>query len=98
MPINLSWLDSQQNAMTGLLTRLANLNSGSNNLPGLLQVAAEIEEAFTPLRPDIAERIPLPPAEHLTPDARITHQPLAPLLRFAKRPTAPTKVLLVIHY
>src|SRR5688572_19388352 len=98
MPIDLPWLDAHAAPMADLLTRLANQNSASHNTQGLHQVATQLEQAFSPLNPDISERIQLEPAQTLTPDAKLIHHDLGPCLHFAKRPTAPTRILLVIHY
>ena len=84
MPNDFAWLESQQPAMVDLLTRLANVNSGSHHQAGLARVAAEIQDAFRGLRPEISERIPVSSA--------------TACLRFAKRLGAATRVLLVIHY
>ena len=98
MSIDLPWLDAQATPMADLLTRLANLNSASHNTDGLHRVAGQLEQAFSTLNPDISERIPLKPAQTLTPDAKLIHHALGSCLRFAKRPTAAKRILLVIHY
>ena len=84
MPNDFAWLESQQPAMIELLTRLANVNSGSHHQAGLTRVAADIQNAFRALHPEINEQIGLANA--------------AACLRFCKRLQAPTRVLLVIHY
>jgi glutamate carboxypeptidase len=98
MPIDLSWLPTQQNAILDLVTRLANQNSFSYHVAGILSVAAELERSFARLNPDIAQRVPLHPAQTLTDKANLIAHDLGPALRFAKRPDVPTRVLLVIHY
>ena len=85
MPIDLPWLDTQATPITELLTRLANQNSSYHNTKGHQQHATQLDQAFYNLNPDISEQIAL-------------RQDLGSCLRFAKRESAPKRVLLVIHY
>jgi glutamate carboxypeptidase len=98
MPIDLAALRTQQNAIRDLVTRLANLNSFSYHIPGILSVASELERSFAQLNPDGTDRIALHPSQTLTDKAQLIAHELGPALRFVKRPDAPTRVLLVIHY
>src|SRR4051812_45603141 len=92
------FLQDRQSAMLELLTRLASINSSSHNPAGLTAVADLLQHEFRVLQPDHTDRTALPPAETLSPTAELLHSPVGDLLSFAKRPTAPLQVLLVIHY
>lgn len=94
----LAYLDSRCDQMIDLITRLANLNSYSYHLPGLLAVADLLRREFAALEPDSVDTIPLAAAETLSQTGEILHTALGDLLSFVKRPNAPLQVLLVIHY
>jgi glutamate carboxypeptidase len=98
MTDSLAFLNDRQEAMVDLLTRLAELNSYSHNLAGLGAVANVLQREFGALGPDRVERVALPAAEALSASAEVVRTPVGELLSFVKRPGAPVRVLLVIHY
>ena len=55
-----AWLETNQENMVADLIELANQNSGSDNLNGLLAVADWLEDWFG-IHPAVLHRIPLPP-------------------------------------
>ena len=58
----LQWIDGQESRMIDLLTRWANVNSGTQNLPGLNEVLTLLEEEFGKLGGE-NERITLEPQQ-----------------------------------
>jgi glutamate carboxypeptidase len=93
-----AFLDARAPQMLELVTRLAGQNSYSHHIPGLRTVAAALDDAFTVLVPDRVAVTELPPAEAVDAGGSIVRSPLGPLLCFEKRPDAPLRMLLVIHY
>lgn len=79
------------------LTALANLNSGSHNLPGLATVADWLEDwmSFEETR---FERIALPPRATVEDSGEIVRHSTGPALRWDHRPESPRRILLAIHY
>jgi glutamate carboxypeptidase len=85
--------------MTALLIQLAEMNSFSHNLPGLADVAQRLRQELATLEPDRLELIDnLSPARSIGENGETVEQPVGPLLLASKRPSAPTRVLLMIHY
>jgi glutamate carboxypeptidase len=94
---HLHWLAHQQQIMTDLLIRWAEVNSGSRNLPGLDCMLDLVDAEFRVLRGD-REIIELDPAEVVHPDGHISREPLGRALRIRKRGDASFRVFLGIHY
>lgn len=92
----LSKLDAIREVMVHRVIEWSNINSGSNNLQGLNQIAASITEAFSSLQCH-QEQISLPSQEIVDEAGNIQQFQPGPLLRFWKRPEAKTQVLLVGH-
>ena len=59
---HLQWIDGQESRMIDLLTRWVNVNSGTQNLPGLNGVLTLLEEEFNKLGGE-NERITLDPQQ-----------------------------------
>lgn len=79
------------------LRRWSEINSGTDNLPGLARMHAELVEAFAPLGGEM-KSLDLPPATSIDSGGNIVSQPLGQTIQIIKRPDAPLRVLLVIHY
>lgn len=94
---HLAWLDDQRIPMVETLRTWAEINSGSDNLAGLEHMATRLRDAFADLGAS-SERIALPPSAQVTEDGQVGARPHGALLRFTKRPEAPHKILLCIHY
>ena len=56
----LSWIDSQQSRMVSLVTRWANINSGTYHLAGLHHLSQAIQLEFACLKADSVEHLQLP--------------------------------------
>jgi glutamate carboxypeptidase len=91
IPASISALPSRRAELTALLERWANLNSGSNNSPGLARMAAELRATFS-------AAFPAAQFEELSADAPGYNPPGAKALRFRLRPNAPHQVFLCGHY
>ncbi len=83
--------------MERLLKSWVEVGSGSRNLPGLEKMLSMLCEAFTVLEAKM-EIVPLQPQELLQPDGSLVSIPLGRALSVSKRPNAPLRVLLSIHY
>ena len=92
----LNWIDSQQQRMASLVTRFANINSGTYHLAGLHHLAQGIQLAFASLNADSTEHLQLPPHRKIDSRGNPTEAPLAEALRFRKRADAPRQVFLTI--
>jgi hypothetical protein len=57
----LDWIDSQQQRMVSLVTRWANINSGTFHVAGLHHLSQAVQLAFAKLEADSTERISLAP-------------------------------------
>jgi glutamate carboxypeptidase len=79
------------------LRRWSEINSGTDNLAGLARMHAELVEAFAPLGGE-TKSIDLPPATSIDSGGNIASQSLGQAIQIIKRPDAPLRVLLVIHY
>ena len=93
----LSWIDSQQSRMVSLVTRWANINSGTYHLAGLHHLSQAIQLAFASLNADSTEHLALLPHQKIDSHGRPIEAPLANALRFRKRPDAPLQIFLCIH-
>jgi len=93
----LDWIDTQRPRMGELTAALAQINSGSHHLPGLEKCAAAIIHEFQPLGGQITQ-IALPPQQLMSLDGRHELHPLGRAMEIIKRPSAPLRVLLAIHF
>ncbi len=93
----LNWIDTQAGLLAQRLCEWANINSGSRNLPGLARMLATLQEEFSMLGGEMG-RAPLPPLEEIDSFGNVVPVPLGEALVIRKRPEAPIRVLLCIHY
>jgi glutamate carboxypeptidase len=93
----LKHIDSQRDGDVELLRRWSAINSGTYNVAGLRRMEDELRAAFAPLGAS-EELIDLPPAESIDSSGNIVRLPLGRAIRLIKRPDAPRRVLLCIHY
>ncbi len=82
--------------MVDLLTRWANVNSGSHNLPGLNDMLALLEQEFSVLGGETA-RVEISPQRPENSAGGAVRAPLGKALLIRKRPTAPLRLLLCCH-
>jgi glutamate carboxypeptidase len=94
---HLAWIDSQQSRMVSLVTRWANINSGTYHLAGLHHLSQAIQLEFACLHADSVEHLPLPPQKRIDSRGNFVEAPLGEALRFRKRVDAGRQVLLCIH-
>lgn len=81
------------------LVALANQNSGSDNLPGLLAVAQWLEDWFWPDLKDVDfQRVAIPPRKLVNSQGEVEQTETGPILRWDFQPQAERRVLLMIHY
>ena len=92
----LDWIDEQHERMSRVLIALADINSGTFNIPGLDKVLQELSGLLRPLGGG-QEIISLEPFRQVGPQGEIQHVPLGKALRVRKRPEAPLQVLLGGH-
>ena len=92
----LKWIDEQQESLLSETIRLADINSGSQNLSGLTRVHDILMELFSPLA-DEAESIPLESSFKTADNGEQVEIHYGNALRFSKRPDAPFQVLLCGH-
>lgn len=93
---HLQWIDRQERRMIDLLTRWANVNSGSHNLPGLNEMLALLEEEFSVLGGE-TERVELAPQQLDDSSDTAVQVSLGRALLIRKRPAAPVRLLLCCH-
>ena len=93
---HLRWIDQQHTRMCRLVSDWANINSGTNNLPGLGKLSAELRREFACLGGEMIE-VSLRP--HASVDARGNkiQSALAPAISIRKHPDAPVRIFLGIH-
>lgn len=94
---DLAWLDGRQDIMVETVKDWSRVNTGTENIAGLKDMAAILKEAFSVLGAECTE-IPLTPGEDIGSDGGVTEMPFGTLLHFKKRPNAKRKVLLTGHY
>lgn len=87
---------SQQNEMCAILESWANINSGSENIPGLHLMLAALQGAFIPLGGKM-NRISLPPRHHVDAKGQVIDVPVGDALHIIKRPEASIRVFLGGH-
>lgn len=93
------WLAEQQDCMKSDLVALANQNSGSDNLPGLLAVAQWLEDWFWPDLTNINfQRVSISPRKLVNSLGDVEQSKTGPILRWDFQPEAVRRVLLMIHY
>jgi glutamate carboxypeptidase len=83
--------------MTRLLIEWANINSGSRNIAGLERMRQAVCEAFKPLGGELAV-LDLEPEQVIDSAGHLARSPLGKAIVITKRPLAPLRVLLNIHY
>jgi len=93
----LDWIDSQASSMRELVCQWAHVNSGSFNLGGLNAMLGLLEESFACLGGE-SRIIDLEPMNSIDWTGQQTLTPLGRALSIRKRPDAPIRVLLCIHY
>lgn len=89
-------LDSQRDRLTDLVESWANINTGSDNLPGLAKQADALLCAFQPLGGKAALIQP-PPHERIDDQGNTFSAAVGPVLSITKRPANRPRVLLCIH-
>ncbi len=75
----------------------SNINSGSRNAAGLLNVLLELEKAFSVL-PAKVERVETGTSNIVAADGTVSIETYAPALKVTCRPEAPIQVVLTGHY
>ena len=90
-------IDARGPQLVTMLRRWAEINSGTYNLAGLEAMRAELREAFAPLGGEMSE-VGVPPAKVVDSRGEEVETPLGKALVIRKRPEAPIRVLLNIHY
>src|SRR5437764_13701560 len=83
--------------MVSLVTRWANINSGTYHLAGLHHLSQAIQLEFACLHADSVEHLPLSPHKRIDSRGNLVEAPLGEALRFKKRPDAARQVFLCIH-
>jgi glutamate carboxypeptidase len=90
-------LSEQASAMRDRVLEWVDIPSGSYDIAGLDRMAAKLKDAFAGLGGD-CEEIALAPQTAIDARGEKTLLPLGNALRFRKRPDAPIRVFLGIHY
>jgi glutamate carboxypeptidase len=93
----LDGLSAQAAAMTELVADWVKIRSGSHDVAGLDRMAAKLKPAFHALG-GTCEELALPPQTTVGSRGESVSIPLGKALRFRKRPAAPLRVFLGIHY
>ena len=89
-------LDDRRDSMLELVIRLANMNSGTFNLPGIDHVKDELIEKFNQLEGELSV-LPGGQMPSIDDEGNQTQKALGPSIHIRKRPTADRQVLLCIH-
>lgn len=103
MSITTEWYKAQLSQMTADLIALCNLNSGSDSLPGLVNVANWLEKYFQPLGVE-PQRIALPNYSLIDDLGQTTVYETGPVLRWdfdnpnKPRAVGRPRILMTIHY
>lgn len=90
-------LSAQSSAMRDLVLAWVRIPSGSYDVAGLARMAGELKTSFSALGA-ACEEIALRPQASIDARGRPCFLPLGKALRFRKRPDAPLRVFLGIHY
>lgn len=93
---HLDWIHSQQDHMTSLLIKWANINSGSHNIQGLTHMLTSLESSFATLGGQL-ESIPLPAGFKIDSKGQKIATPSASALHITKHSSAPIQVFLGGH-
>ncbi len=93
----LRWIDAQREPMTRLLWTWSEINSGSRNLAGLERMRDAVVREFATLGGDM-NVVGLAPEQVIDSAGNVVPAPLGKLISIVKRPDAPVRVLLNIHY
>jgi glutamate carboxypeptidase len=88
---------TQREAMIALVTRWAEINSGSRNLNGLAAMQKELVEAFAVLGGEVSLG-ELSPQQIVDDKGRLFSQELGKVIHIRKRPNAPKRLYLGGHY
>jgi glutamate carboxypeptidase len=91
----IDWLATRQTLWSTQLVELANMNSGSSNLPGLKLVSQWLSEWSIGTA---CEQVFVQPRTEVQDDGSLRSVETGPCLMWTVRPEAPTRVLLGIHY
>lgn len=92
-----AWIAAQQSQISADLIELANQNSGSDNLIGLLQVAQWLEDRMNLPHAEF-HRIALPPRHTIDDCGSELAVETGPALRWDFQPKQQRRILLAIHY
>jgi glutamate carboxypeptidase len=90
------WIDSQREQMLQLVTRWAEINSGTHNHAGIARLANDVVKEFASLGGAIT-RHDLAPTQFINDAGDVVSAPSSPVIRIVKRMEAKTQVLLNIH-
>ena len=93
----LNRIDARAADVVATLRRWSEINSGTYHGAGLARMLAELRQASAPLCGEMRE-VELPPAKSIDSRGEVVESPLGNALVIRKRPDAPVRVLLVIHY
>ena len=93
----LHWIDSQNDRLRRLVTEWAGINSGTHNLPGLASLAARLATEFAVLDGQM-KLLDVPPEVSIDSHGNQIAAPLGQAISIRKRPDAPLRVFLGIHY
>jgi glutamate carboxypeptidase len=95
----LDHVEARREAIIGRAVDWSNLNSGSRNTAGLMQVLAALEaEILAGLPHALSERVTTADSVTVGDDGAVRHETYAPALRVSVRPDAPVQVVLTGHY
>jgi glutamate carboxypeptidase len=92
----LSLIDDRRDHWLDLLRDWCAISSGTHHLPGLAKMADSLAAEFS-IFGDV-QRIDLPPSTQIDSAGKEITLPLGQALRIVRRPAAPVRALLVIHY
>lgn len=93
----LDWIQGQRTPMLDLLEIWANINSHTDNIPGLETMLSALKTAFSSLG-GVMQEIPLQPRVQINANGETATQPVGKALRIKKYPHAPIQILLGGHY
>ncbi|MFQ5730283.1 MAG: hydrolase [Waddliaceae bacterium] len=93
---HLNEIDEQKKSLVSLLINWAGIHSGSDNLNGLDEMLAALQEAFFVLGGKM-ELLTLENRKRLNTNGEITETPLGKALSITKNPEAPIQILLAGH-
>ncbi len=92
-----AWIAARHAEISADLIEVANQNSGSDHLTGILRVAQWLEDRMD-LRKAHFQRIPLPPRHTINADGDELAVETGPVLRWDFQPQQRRRVLMAIHY